>query len=149
MKELSLLLFLLSIFIQAQDKVEDINIISGKWKLKESNFTLYEDWEKTNDSTYIGLSYTLDKEEKNISERLYILKLNNHIVYIAQPGNNNPTLFTLISSEDNKFIFENKEHDFPQRITYHFTTDSTLTASIEGDVNGTLKRKEFSFRKTD
>src|SRR3970040_763746 len=134
MKELSLLLFLLSIFIQAQDKVEDINIISGKWKLKESNFTLYEDWEKTDESTTIGLIITLDKQEENISERLYILKLNNHIVYIAQPGNNNPTLFTLISSEDNKFIFENKEHDFPQRITYHFTTDSTLTATIEGDV---------------
>ena len=149
MKELSLLLFLLSIFIQAQDKIEDINIISGKWKLNESNFNLYEEWEKTNDSTYMGLSYTLDKDEKNISESLFILKLNNHIVYIAQPGNNSPSLFTLISSEDNKFIFENKEHDFPQRITYHFITDSTLTASIEGDVNGTLKRKEFSFRKTD
>jgi hypothetical protein len=55
----------------------------------------------------------------------------------------------LINSEENKFIFENKEHDFPQRIIYHFTSEKILNASIEGEAGGTLKRKEFLFNKSD
>lgn len=149
MKILIILLFLFSIHTEAQSKIEDLNRISGKWKLEGSNFILYEEWQKVSDTAYIGISYFVKDGEKNISEKLYLLKLENHIVYIAQPGNSNPTLFTLISSEDNKFVFENNEHDFPQRIIYHFISGNSLNASIEGEVNGTLKKRKFSFRKTD
>ncbi|MBM4165446.1 MAG: MFS transporter [Ignavibacteria bacterium] len=36
--------------------------------------------------------------------------------YIARPRGNPPTHFKLISSTENEAIFENKAHDFPQRI---------------------------------
>ncbi|MGB5287747.1 MAG: DUF6265 family protein, partial [Ignavibacteriaceae bacterium] len=65
--------------------------------------------------------------------------------YIAVTFNENITLFALIEHSPKKIIFENKEHDFPQRISYEFHKGGKLTAAIEGNVNGGLKRKEFSF----
>ncbi len=144
-----LLLLLFSFSIYSQNKINDISIIMGKWKLENDNFNLYEVWHKSNDSIFTGISYTVEDGKKNISERLYLLKLNKNIVYIAQPGNDIPTLFTLVDCDENKFVFENKEHDFPQRIIYHFISDSNLRASIEGEVKGTTKTREFNFKKAD
>jgi hypothetical protein len=42
------------------------------------------------------------------------------------------------SVKEIKFIFENKEHDFPQKIIYHFVSESKLNASIEGEEMGKL-----------
>ena len=142
-------MFFIPFYVLPQNSIEDFNILKGKWKLDNDKFVLIEEWEKINDTTFTGLSYTLNGDKKNISEKLYLLKLNHHIVYIAQPGNNSPTLFTLVSSDSSRFVFENKEHDFPQKIIYHFITDSILNASIEGDESGATKRKEFNFNKLE
>jgi len=95
MNRLILLLFLFSLLISARNKIEDLSILAGKWKLESNNFTLIEEWGKINDTTFIGISYTVENDKKSISEKLHLLKLNNDIVYIAQPGNNLPTLFTI------------------------------------------------------
>jgi hypothetical protein len=68
-------------------------------------------------------------------------------VYIAQPEKSLPTLFTLVSAGNNRFIFENKEHDFPQKIIYHFASSNLLNASIEGEIKGKMNKKEFRFNK--
>ena len=65
------------------------------------------------------------------------------------PEGQNITLFALVEFTPKKFIFENLEHDFPQRITYEFHKDGKLTSSIEGTVNGENKRIEFSFTLVD
>jgi hypothetical protein len=147
LKFLYLLFILISSFALAQ--IDELSIIEGRWKFESDNFTIFEEWTKKSDTAIEGLSYSIENGEKNISERLYILKLFDHIVYIAQPGENNPTLFTLVSLKDNKFIFENKKHDFPQRIIYHFTSNNELNASIEGEINGEIETKDFSFIKDD
>jgi len=149
MKKIFLLIPLFSIVISAKDSVKGLNIFTGKWKCEKINYTLFEEWIKISDTTFSGESYTLKSGEKNISEKLILLKLNDYYAYIAQPGNNHPTLFTLTDFKKKKFVFENNEHDFPQKITYNFTSDSTLVASIEGIVEGTVKRKEFHFIKVD
>ena len=68
---------------------------------------------------------------------------------IAVPENQNITLFVLIEHSPKKFLFENKEHDFPQRISYEFHKDGRMTAAIEGNVKGEIKLREFSFKIVD
>jgi hypothetical protein len=149
MKKIIIFLFIFSIYITAQSEMSSLDIFIGKWKSESRTSVSFEEWDKINETFFEGIGYSLKNGEKNIYEKFNILKLHNHIVYIAQPGNNLPTLFTLISSESNKFIFENKEHDFPQRVIYNFTSDKNLTASIEGKEKGEFKRVEYSFIKVD
>jgi hypothetical protein len=81
-----LFLFIISCFASAQSRVEDLNILVGKWKLENGKNILYEEWKKINDTTFAGISYVMNNDVKNVSEKLSLLKLHDHIVYIAQPG---------------------------------------------------------------
>jgi len=46
-----------------------------------------------------------------------------------------------------KLTFENKEHDFPQRVVYERKGPGLLVAAIEGTYKGKEEREEFQMRK--
>lgn len=144
---ISFLVFILSTTLIAQNNLSDFNWLVGKWKLQTDKYDSFEEWEVKNESTLAGTSYMVSGDQTKISEHLLIQEIYNHIAYIASPSENPPTLFTLISSEDGKFVFENKEHDFPQRIIYEQIDRNTMTASIEGDENGEFKKRVFPFKR--
>jgi hypothetical protein len=121
------------------------NLFPGTWKMDFDKSEVYEEWEVLSETELFGKSYSKKDEVQIISENLYLKKFADQWTYVAVPNGQNITLFTLIEYSSKKFVFENKEHDFPQRIIYEFHKDGKLTAAIEGDVNGELKRKEFSF----
>lgn len=142
-----LLLFVYTLTINGQDIIKDLNIFYGKWKSEDKNMLIFEEWQKNNDTSFSGEGYFFKNGEKIITEKLYLLKLHDQIVYIAKPGKNDPTLFTLTEYDPQKFIFENPEHDFPKKITYEFINDSTLNAFIEGEMNAEKKVVKFSLKR--
>ena len=124
-------------------------LFPGLWKMEIENAEIYEEWQLVNKNELIGTSYSLENGIKIINENLWIKKFMDKWAYIAVTANEDITLFPLVEHSPKKLIFENKEHDFPQRIIYEFHKDGKLTAAIEGNVNGGLKRKEFSFILVD
>ena len=124
-------------------------LFPGLWKMEIENAEIYEEWQLVNKNELIGTSYSLENEIKIINENLWIKKFMDKWAYIAVTANEDITLFPLVEHSPKKLIFENKEHDFPQRIIYEFHKDGKLTAAIEGNINGGLKRKEFSFILVD
>ena len=48
----------------------------------------------------------------------------------------------------NKVIFENKEHDFPQRIIYRLDSDGDLLGRIEGILDGMDRAADFPMTRT-
>ncbi len=143
MKFTYLLFLFITAFIFPQD-MEIKNSFPGKWKM-ESNNAVYEEWKIENETELTGKSYSIKNGIRDIDEVLYIKKFADNWAYVAVPEGQNITLFRLVKYSFNKFVFENEEHDFPQRIIYEFHGDGKLTASVEGKVDGILKRKEFSF----
>jgi hypothetical protein len=139
------LMVLVATNIFAQDDAI-IKLFPGKWKMDVENVEVYEEWQLVNENELIGISYSIKDGVKNISENLYLKKFADQWAYVAVPKNQSIALFALIEYSPKKFLFENKEHDFPQKISYEFHKDGRMTATIEGDVNGKIKRKEFSFR---
>ena len=137
-----LLLFVTNIFAQ-DDSI--IKLFQGKWKMDVENVEVYEEWQLVNENELIGISYSLEDGVKNINESLYLKKFADQWAYVAVPKNQNIALFVLIEHSPKKFLFENMEHDFPQKISYEFHKDDRMTAAIQGDVDGETKRKEFSF----
>lgn len=143
------LFFLISYcFVSAQD-MEIKKSFPGKWKMELNSNAVYEEWKIENETELTGKSYTIKNGLQDIDEVLYIKKFADTWAYVAVPEGQNITLFKLVKYSFNKFVFENEEHDFPQRIIYEFNDDGKLTASVEGKVDGILKRKEFSFISVD
>lgn len=138
----TLLVFSINLFAQ-DDSI--LMLFPGKWKMENKESEIYESWTLFTDSVLVGINYSKDNNEKNINEKILLRKHEDSWEYIAIPNNQDITRFILIEHTPKKFTFENKEHDFPQRIIYEFHKDGKLTAVLEGDIKGELKRKEFSF----
>jgi hypothetical protein len=106
---------------------------------------IYEEWELLSETELVGKNYFIKDSLLTIGEKLYLKKFANQWAYVAIPKNQYITLFALVENTTKKFVFENKEHDFPQKIIYEFHKDGKLTTAIEGEENGEFKLKEFSF----
>ncbi|MBT8386697.1 MAG: hypothetical protein KJO12_04745 [Ignavibacteria bacterium] len=140
---LAAMLISIMILYAQDDAIKELFL--GILKMDIENAEIYEEWEIVNDTELRGTSYRIINGQNKLSENLYIKKFADQWAYIAAPKNQDIALFALVEYSPKKFSFENKEHDFPQRIIYEFHKDGRLTSAIEGNMNGEFKRKEFSF----
>jgi len=61
------------------------------------------------------------------------------ILFIAKPSGQPEATFKLIKGGDREVIFENPQHDFPQRVIYRLQSDGSLLGRIEGVSKGKEK----------
>ena len=129
---------------------EDLHSVIGTWKMETKRGMIYESWQKINDSTLKGSSYKLNGQDTIILEQVELVIRNGKIMYIpsvTDQNKNQPVVFKLANLENGTYTFENKKHDFPQRIIYNLPKNNTLHAWIEGDINGQFKKSDYNFVK--
>jgi hypothetical protein len=76
-------------------------------------------------------------------EYLRIVERDGGLVYVAQPGGGSPTEFALTELDNQRAVFVNPRHDYPQRIVYELLDAGALSASI-GFAKGRLQRLELT-----
>ena len=64
------------------------------------------------------------------------------LVYLASPGGKPATPFRAIEVTGDRVVFENKEHDFPQRVLY-WRAPGALHARVEGTIGGKAQAMEW------
>lgn len=67
---------------------------------------------------------------------------------IASPSGQETARFKMTAIGPLEVVFENPEHDFPQRIAYRLIEDGKLLGRIEGTVNGEAKAGDFAMTRT-
>lgn len=128
-----LMVFCLSLYTNAQQKMEELDFLVGTWKMEGKN--TYEHWTKE-ENALIGESFKVKDDVKYVSEILRIEQINENIIYIATVMNQNEGKaieFTLNPEITNKLSFENTTHDFPKKIRYTKLTDAELFVEVLGD----------------
>ena len=65
------------------------------------------------------------------------------IFFIAKPSGQAEAKFKMIKGNVNEVIFENPQHDFPQRVIYRLQGDGSLLGRIEGVSKGKEKSVDF------
>lgn len=125
---------------------------AGLWKMETKDGPLYEHWTKISDSLYSGKSFRIQQTDTLVLERVQLKYVNGKPCYAPTVANQNEgkeVQFPLkeISSDGKRFVFENPEHDFPQRIIYFFSSAGKLSARVEGEMNGKIAAENYSFRK--
>ncbi|MEP7168596.1 MAG: DUF6265 family protein [Bacteroidota bacterium] len=137
-------------FIYAQSKLK---LFEGTWEMKdERGGTMYEEWHRLSDSLYRGENYAVSENKKRVFETVLIKFVEGKLCYaptVKDQNEGKEIVFPLkeITDDGKKFVFENMEHDFPQRIIYHFKNKSMLDARVEGTVDGKEKSSGFHFVK--
>ena len=120
--------------------------ISGCWK-GEGAIQTEEQWTKLEAGSMLGMSRTIANGKTMFHEFLQIRDRADGVFYIAQPNGGTAVPFKLVKVNDNEALFENPQHDFPQRILYQRQNDGSLIAAIEGEEKGKPKRVDFSMKR--
>lgn len=147
MKSTLLLLFLAltTASIQAQT-LTDLDWMSGYWTSSENGTTMEELWTPASGGMMLGLHRDVFGNGRSSFENIRIVQTAEGIVYLASPGGKPATPFTLKEVSAQKAVFENLEHDFPQRIIYS-KEGNNLTARIEDETGE--KGMQWTWIKTD
>lgn len=149
-----ILLILLSVQGYSQKLVynledfELLNSITGVWKMHKGSSAIFETWSKESDSLFIGKSFDVSKGDSAVLEDVRLFLSNGIVVYAPRASGQNQNeevYFKLIEIRNKKFTFENKAHDFPQRIVYHFKSESLLDAWIVGKLKGKMQTVKFNY----
>lgn len=127
--------------------IEQFKWMFGEWKGESAKGSTLESWIKENENTMTGKGYYVVKGDTVVVEQLRIQKIGNYWTYIPIINNNKPVLFTLIKVENDIWVFENKEHDFPQRVIYSRKKDGSMLAWIEGEMKGKFIKEEYLMEK--
>lgn len=136
------------IFSQMNTKdLEKLSWINDRWVSTDGESTSYEHWEEINDALFKGGSETIKNGDTVFAEKLSIELINGEIFYIADVAHNPaPVKFKLTFLTDSEAVFENPEHDFPQKISYKYI-EGNLNASIEGPAKSGWKKVDLKMNR--
>lgn len=122
--------------------------LAGTWSFEKDGREVTEHWLSPAGGAMLGASLTVAGEKMVEYEFLVIRQgANGDIFYVAKPSGQAEASFKLIRVTEKEAVFENRRHDFPQRISYTLQDDGDLLAAIEGVKNGETRRVEFPYRR--
>ena len=127
---------------------KSLDQIIGLWKMDSKRGPTYEQWTRTSNEKFSGKSFRLNNQDTLIMEKIELSFSGGNIIYsptVTGQNDGKAVDFKLISKDGNRFVFENKGHDFPNRIIYDFVSKDSISASIEGDAKGKIPGKKFSY----
>jgi hypothetical protein len=76
--------------------------------------------DKTNDSTFLGNSYFIKAKDTIHFETIVLQQIGDDLIYSAnvKVKTRINLCFSLTETVENKLVFENQKHDYPQKISY-------------------------------
>lgn len=122
----------------------------GDWEhtIPEGRFT--ESWEQANDSVYAGKSFFIAEKDTTFAEYIQLTEDNGKLKYIVSVKGQNgeePVAFTLTQASDSQLVFENPQHDFPDKIIYRKISADSVVAEISGLQNGRPSAEVFPLER--
>lgn len=122
--------------------VESLAWLAGSWGSASGATETEEHWTAPKAGSLLGMNRTTRGGKTVMFEFLRIEARPDGVYYLASPGGRPPTPFKLKEAVKEKVVFENPEHDFPQRILY-WKSGSSLCARIEGTQKGKPAGQEW------
>jgi len=123
----------------------------GSWTGVTSESTFAETWQKVNDTLFTGQSYFIKGSDTLNSETISLQQHDTSVFYVPLvegQNDNKPIFFKLTFSDGTNAVFENPEHDFPQKIVYQLKENDSLIATISGNNNGKIRSIRFPMSLT-
>jgi len=117
--------------------------MAGTWAGEKDGVAMEELWTSPRGGALLGVHRDVKGERLLSWEFLRIQSTDTGIVLFASPQSAPPTPFKMIEMRDKRVVFENKEHDFPQRILYWLDAKGALHARIEGPQGGKTVSEEW------
>lgn len=140
----------LLISLSAAADISRLSWMSGCWAYDDAEPGSGEYWMPPVGGTMFAVSRSIRDSRTVAFEYLRIEEsAEGSLALFASPSGQSPARFDMVSLTNNEVVFENPEHDFPQRIVYSLTQDGRLIGRIEGQSNGRPKSIDFPMSRID
>lgn len=110
----------------------NLSDLEGKWVSTDEENIFEESWKKQ-DGDMEGIGYSIVDGDTIDIEYLCIADRNGVLSYGALVSSQQPKTiyFECVQNNESTLVFENENHDFPQRITYHKSDSKSMDVKIE------------------
>lgn len=127
-------------------KIADLAWMIGDWAQTDGDRVTRETWLPASGKAMFGVNQLTRGEETRAFEFLMIVEKDGALTYVARPNGGTPTGFKMTGSGPTSAVFENPEHDFPQKITYERCGED-LCAEVSGTNSGQAMKMAWRFKK--
>ena len=132
----------------AKPTINDLAWLAGCWESNANGREINEQWMKPSGQVMLGMGRTVANGKLREYEFLQIREdADGAIYYVAKPSGQPEGSFKLVKSQNKEVVFENLEHDFPQRIIYRLQGDGSLFARIEGTMKGEPRGFDYPMKR--
>lgn len=130
-------------------KLDSLDWMLGSWRANAEGTVFTESWQRGDDGTFAGSAESGAEDGSEVyQQEVMTLRLVDGVpVYGADPGGDgDPVDFVLVACDERSAVFENPDHDFPQRLHYRRNDEGGLDAAVT-DLEG--QGFELHFRPAD
>lgn len=120
--------------------------LQGCWQMTSGDRIVEEQWMAPRAGVMLSIGRTVRGEKLVEYEWVMLSEKDGRLAYDAHPSGQPSAIFTAQSASGTEVVFENPQHDFPQRVGYR-RDGETMLAWIEGVVAGKSRRVEFPYRR--
>jgi len=128
----------------AEPSLDPLRWLAGCWRSDDADAGSGEQWMPQAGGAMLGMSRTVRGGKTVAHEFMRIAAAaDGRLTFFAQPSGKPPAAFVVKTFTDREIVFENLEHEFPQRVAYRFEPPTQLRARIEGTRQGAERRIEY------
>lgn len=127
--------------------VQRLAWLEGRWSGEKDGVSSEEIWTAPRGGVLLGLHSDVKGGRLVSWEFLRIARTDDGVSYFASPRSAPPTAFRLVEAGEGRAVFENRQHDFPQRILYWLDAAGALHARVEGPQGGRTTAEEWVWTK--
>jgi hypothetical protein len=133
--------------VPKKPSVDDLAWMSGCWKQSRgTDMYTIEQWTRPA-GMMLGTARSYREGKMTSYEFLRIIEKDGDIFYVAIPSGQKEAYFKLTSIKAGEAVFENPEHDFPQKIAYRKEGKDGMRARVEATENGKLNGFDVVFTR--
>lgn len=128
--------------------INDFTWLQGKWEGASQDLNFFEEWKPSQENVLDGFGGGISGKDTVFSEKIKIEERADGIFYVPTVKENGGAVdFKFTGYKNDSIVFENPQHDFPQRIIYFRLPNNKLYACIDGLENGKYNRIAFFYNE--
>jgi hypothetical protein len=127
--------------------LERLRWLAGCWEARSPQRLVQEQWMDPEGHCMIGVARTVRGDSLAEYELVVLRERSGRLTYEAHPSGQATAVFTATSVTDTSVVFENPEHDFPQRVRYTRIGPDSVLARVEGSIGGRSRAVDFRYAR--
>lgn len=128
------------------DDIARLGWMAGSWIHEQDGVVTRETWLAPLGGVMAGAAQTNAPGKRPFVSHYKITPEPAGATLTAYLPGQPPTPFVLVPGKDGEAVFENKAHDFPQRVVFR-RCDGGLCARTEGVIGGRLQSEAWRYRR--